>query len=195
MTLVPLENFPNYFAGFVFTILFFVILIVELSIFSKRRLASGFGHDKRSLLLILIGAGLSVFSIFFFSYSGTGKINTNFGYWGIFIMVSGFILRQWSIQILGNLFTPVISIQEGHRLIIKGPYKYVRHPSYSGLLVELLGASLAVSNWISFVLVFCFVLPPLIYRIKIEEKELIKKFGQDYIAYKERTKMLIPWVI
>ncbi len=110
-------------------------------------------------------------------------------------MVSGFILRQWSIQVLGKLFTPVISIQEGHQLIIKGPYKYVRHPSYSGLLTELLGTSLAVSNWICFILVFCFILPPLIYRIKVEEKELVKKFGRDYIAYKERTKMLIPWVI
>ena len=110
-------------------------------------------------------------------------------------MIAGFILRQWSIQVLGKLFTPVISIQKDHRLIIKGPYKYVRHPSYSGLLVELVGVSLAVSNWISFILIFCFVLPPLLYRIRVEEKELIKTFGQDYIVYMERVKMLIPWTI
>lgn len=192
MSLIPPENFPNYFIGIFFTILFFVVLIIELSIFSKQRLSSGFSHDKKSLLFILIGAGLSVFSIFFFPNLGVGNINPNFGYLGIFLIIFGFILRQWSIYVLGKLFTPVISIQADHKLIIKGPYKYVRHPSYSGLLIELLGASLAVTNWISFVLTFCFMLPPLIYRIKIEEKELIKKFGQDYINYKTKIKMLTP---
>lgn len=195
MTLVPLENFPNYYIGIVFTVLFFAILLVELSIFSKKRLAGGFSYDKKSLLFILTGAGLSIFSFFFFSYSGIGKLDINFAYPGIFLMLSGFILRQWSIQILGKLFTPVISIQESHKLIIRGPYKYVRHPSYSGLLMELLGVSLAISNGLSFILTFCFMLPPLLYRIKAEENELIKQFSRGYIDYKEKTKMLIPWVI
>lgn len=195
MILVPMENFSSYFISTIFTSLFFIILIVELRIFSKQRLAGGFSHDRRSLLFILIGTALSLFSFFFFSYSGIGKLSTNFAYPGIFLMISGFILRQWSIQILGKLFTPVISIQEGHKLIIKGPYKYVRHPSYSGLLMELLGISLATSNGVSFILTFCFMLPPLIYRIKVEENELIKQFGRDYIGYKEKTKMLIPWMI
>jgi len=133
-----------------------------------------------------------LFSLFLFPYLGIGKINPAFTYLGMLVLISGFMLRQWSIQILGRLFTPVISIQKDHRLIIKGPYTYVRHPSYSGLLMELLGASLAVFNWLSFVLIFCFMLPPLIYRIKAEENELIKQFGQDYIDYKKKTKMLIP---
>lgn len=195
MTLIPLENFPNYFINIFFTISFLFILIVELRVLDKRRLAVGFDRDKRSLLLILTGTIVSVFLILFFSYSGIGKIDTNLVYIGLFVMIAGFILRQRSIQILGKFFTPVISIQEGHKLIIKGPYKYVRHPSYSGLLVELLGASLAISNWISFILVFCLMLPPLIYRMKAEEKELIKQFGQDYISYKRKTKILIPWII
>ena len=195
MTLIPLENFTSHSISTVFTILFIVIFTVELTIFSKQRLAGGFNQDKKSLLLILVGITLSLFSFFFFSYSGIGKLSINFVYSGIFLMIAGFILRQWSIQVLGKLFTPVISIQKDHRLIIKGPYKYVRHPSYSGLLVELVGVSLAVSNWISFILIFCFVLPPLLYRIRVEEKELIKTFGQDYIVYMERVKMLIPWTI
>ena len=192
MVLEYLQNFPNYFVGILFTTLFFIILTVELRIFSKQRLAGGFSHDRRSLLFILMGVTLSLISLFLFPYLEIGKLNTSFTYLGIFVMISGFILRQWSIQILGRLFTPVIFIQEGHRLIIKGPYKYVRHPSYSGLLMELLGASLALFNWISFILIFCFMLPPLIYRIKTEEKELIKQFGQDYIDYKKKTKMLVP---
>ena len=192
MTLVYLENFPNYYIGILFTISFLIILTVELRIFSKQRLAGGFSHDRMSLLFILIGVALSLFSFFLFPYLGIGKLNTNFIYFGIFVMISGFILRQWSIQILGRLFTPVISVQKNHKLVIKGPYKYVRHPSYSGLLMELLGASLAVFNWLSFILTFCFMLPPLIYRIKAEEKELIKQFGQSYIDYKKKTKMLIP---
>ena len=192
MTQIYLEYFPNYFVGILFTILFFTILAVELRIFSKQRLTGGFSRDRKSLLLILIGVVLSLFSLFLFPYLGIGKINPAFTYLGMLVLISGFMLRQWSIQILGRLFTPVISIQKDHRLIIKGPYTYVRHPSYSGLLMELLGASLAVFNWLSFVLIFCFMLPPLIYRIKAEENELIKQFGQDYIDYKKKTKMLIP---
>lgn len=192
MALVYLENFPNYFVGVLFTTSLFVIITVELRIFSRPRLAGGFSHDRKSLLLILAGVGLSLFSLFIFPYLEIGKLNSNFSYLGIFVMISGFILRQWSIQTLGKLFTPIISIKEDHKLIIKGPYKYVRHPSYSGLLMELLGASLAVFNWISFTLIFCFMLPTLIYRIKVEEKELTKKFGQDYVDYKSKTKMLIP---
>lgn len=192
MSLVYLENFPNYFVGILFTTSLFIILTVELRIFSRQRLAEGFSRDRKSLLLILVGVTLSLFSLFIFPYLEIGRLNPNFTYLGIFVMLSGFILRQWSIQILGKLFTPVISIKAGHKLIIKGPYKYVRHPSYSGLLMELLGASLAISNWISFILTFCFMLPALIYRIKAEEKELLKQFGQDYIDYKRKTKMLIP---
>lgn len=192
MALIYLENFPNYFVGIIFTASVFIIMGVELRIFGRPRLAGGFSHDRKSLLLILVGVTLSLFSLFIFPYLEMGKLNTNFSYLGIFVMISGFILRQWSIKILGKLFTPVISINEDHKLIIKGPYKYVRHPSYSGLLMELLGASLAVFNWISFTLTFCFMLPALIYRIKAEEEELTKKFGQDYIDYKNKTKMLIP---
>lgn len=192
MALVYLENFPNYFVGILFTTSLFVIIAVELRIFSRPRLAEGFSHDRKSLLFILVGVALSLFSLFIFPYLEIGKLNPNFTYLGIFVMIFGFILRQWSIQILGKLFTPVISIKENHKLIIKGPYKYIRHPSYSGLLMELLGASLAVFNWISFILTFCFMLPTLIYRIGAEEKELTKKFGRDYIDYKDKTKMLIP---
>ena len=195
MTIIPSENFANSAIGTLFTVLLFTILVIELSILSKPRLSGGFGRDKKSFLYILLGLGLALFSIFIFPILGIGNINTNFSYFGIILMILGFTLRQWSIRILGKLFTPIISIQEGHKLIIRGPYKYVRHPSYTSLLVEYLGFALAVSNWISFVAVICFLFPAMLYRIKIEEKELVKRFGQDYISYRKRTKMLIPWII
>src|SRR3989338_193459 len=195
MTIIPSDNFASYTISTLFTVLFFMILIVELSILSKPRLSGGFGRDKRSFLYILLGLGLALFSILIFPYLGIGKINLNFSYFGIILIVSGFTLRQLSIRILGKLFTPIISIQEGHKLIIRGLYKYVRHPSYTGLLIEYLGFALAVSNWISFVAVICFLFPAILYRIEIEEKELVKRFGQDYISYRKRTKMLIPWII
>lgn len=176
-------------------LLFFIVFLVELKILNKQRLSPGFNRDKKSLLFILIGSGVSLVSIFLFPYLGLGKTDLNYNYLGIFIVIGGFVLRQWSIRILGQLFTPVISIQDNHELIIRGPYRYIRHPSYTGLLAEFIGASLVMSNWISFIIVIGFMLVPLLYRIKIEEKELINKFEQKYLNYKETTKALIPWII
>ncbi|PIN91450.1 hypothetical protein COU57_00385 [Candidatus Pacearchaeota archaeon CG10_big_fil_rev_8_21_14_0_10_32_14] len=106
----------------------------------------------------------------------------------------GFIVRQWSIKILGEFFTPSIKTQEHQKIIMKGPYKYIRHPSYTGLLLEVCGVSLCLSNWISFTFSFVFLFSALVYRINIEEKLLSKEFGEEYKNYTTKTKKLIPYI-
>ena len=76
-----------------------------------------------------------------------------------------------------------------------GPYKYVSHPSYTGILLIFIGVGLAYQSWgaiISIILLFTLAFG---YRIRIEEKALISELGEPYIEYKKRTKRLIPFLI
>ncbi len=116
-------------------------------------------------------------------------------YLGIALMFAGLILRQWAIAVLGRFFTLTVKVQIDHTLVENGPYRLIRHPSYTGLLLVMIGIVLALQtllgtiiNLVVFALVFG-------YRIYVEEKALKAKLGERYIAYSKRTKCLIPYVL
>ena len=113
---------------------------------------------------------------------------------GSFIIVCGFILRHWSIHVLGKYFRTTVEIEEEQPIIQSGPYRYIRHPSYSGIVLFFIGYGLLSQNWIS--LIICVVLPiaVLLYRICVEEKALVKVLGPQYKEYQSKTKKLIPGV-
>ncbi len=113
---------------------------------------------------------------------------------GIFIMISGVVFRRYAIAVLGKFFTATVQIHKDHQLIKTGPYHYIRHPSYLGLLILSLGNGIALANWIS--LLLCIVLPTIaiLNRIKVEERELSRYFGEQYQDYRKSTWRLIPYV-
>jgi protein-S-isoprenylcysteine O-methyltransferase Ste14 len=113
---------------------------------------------------------------------------------GIAIMVSGIVFRQYAISTLGKFFTSTIQIKKDHELIQTGPYRYIRHPSYLGILIMSLGLGIAMANWIS--LILCIVLPTigLMQRIQFEEKELEQHFGKQYQDYRKNTWRVIPHI-
>lgn len=110
----------------------------------------------------------------------------------VFFLGAG--IRWAAIRHLGDLFTVDVSIGAGHRLIDTGPYRYIRHPSYAGLLLEFLGLALSAENAVS---ILAMMGPPtlaLIGRIGVEESALRAALGEAYVAYERRTKRLIPGV-
>ena len=113
---------------------------------------------------------------------------------GVAIMISGIVFRQYSISILGKFFTATVQIKKDHELIKAGPYGYIRHPSYLGILIIALGLGIALANWIS--LILCIVLPltGVIQRIRVEEKELERHFGSKYHDYRENTWCILPYI-
>jgi protein-S-isoprenylcysteine O-methyltransferase Ste14 len=113
---------------------------------------------------------------------------------GVTIMISGIIFRRYAISVLGKFFTATVQIQKDHELIKAGPYRYIRHPSYLGILIIALGLGIALANWIS--LLLCIVLPVIgvIQRIKVEEKELEKHFGKQYLDYRKSTWRVVPYI-
>lgn len=87
-----------------------------------------------------------------------------------------------------------MAIFDNHRLIDKGIYGRIRHPSYCGSLLSFLGLGLFFSSWLTLAVIFLPILSAFLYRVKIEERALREKFGQAYIDYAARTARFIPGV-
>jgi protein-S-isoprenylcysteine O-methyltransferase Ste14 len=113
---------------------------------------------------------------------------------GAAIAVAGIGFRVWAIFTLGRFFKFVVVIQEDHQVVTRGPYRYLRHPSYTGGLVALLGIGVALGNWLSILAALVIPLAAILARIRVEENRLTAALGDDYRNYAARTRRLIPGV-
>ena len=113
---------------------------------------------------------------------------------GLVVVSIGFITRWVAILQLGKMFTVDVSISSAHQLKTDGLYSLVRHPSYLGLLLILLGIGLFTGNLAALIIVFVPSVLALIYRMKVEENALITEFGPEYKDYKNRVARIIPGV-
>ena len=116
-------------------------------------------------------------------------------YLGIFLTFLGIIVRQVSIAILGRFFSTTVQIAEDHQVVEKGPYRLVRHPSYTGVLITFIGLGLAVQSLGALLALSVLFSIAFGYRIWVEERSLLLGLGQDYANYMKRTKRLIPFLI
>ena len=112
---------------------------------------------------------------------------------GVVFYAAGGTLRLWPVYVLGNRFSGLVAIQPGHTLVTTGIYRYVRNPSYLGLLVTTLGWGLGFRALAGVVLTVLLI-PPLVARMRAEEALLRAQFGAEYDAYRARTWRLIPGV-
>lgn len=110
----------------------------------------------------------------------------------IAIMAAGLLLRWISIFTLGRFFTVDVAAHADHKLVDFGPYRLVRHPSYTGLLIAFLGLGVFFGSWLGIVILLVPITLALLYRIRVEEVALRGALGADYEAYCARTKRLIP---
>ena len=111
---------------------------------------------------------------------------------GLFVL--GLTLRWYSIIYLGRFFTANVAIHSGHEIIDTGPYKRIRHPSYTGALLAFLGLALSLANWVSLAVVLVPILLAFSRRISIEENALASALGSPYTNYMRRTKRLAPFI-
>jgi protein-S-isoprenylcysteine O-methyltransferase Ste14 len=111
---------------------------------------------------------------------------------GLTVMWLGLALRVWAVATLGRAFRTTVEVDPGQAVVSSGPYRRVRHPSYTGLLLIVAGVGIAVGNWLA--LAGCVALPlaAIVRRIHVEEAELTSVLGEPYRAYQGRTKRLVP---
>ena len=111
---------------------------------------------------------------------------------GFCLLVAGLALRWYAIGYLGKFFTVDIAIHAQQRVIDAGPYRFIRHPSYTGALLAFLGLGLSLGNWWSLAIFTLPVLGAFLLRIHVEERALLEAMGERYSSYQRRTKRLIP---
>lgn len=115
-------------------------------------------------------------------------------YSAYFLLAVGLIIRWVAIRSLGDAFTVKVTILDTHPLKVNGLYQWVRHPSYSGLLLYYFSLGLIMQNWISLLLLTLGPLIAVINRILIEEAVLIRHFREAYTNYQKRTWRLFPFI-
>jgi protein-S-isoprenylcysteine O-methyltransferase len=113
---------------------------------------------------------------------------------GSALVLVGVALRLWAARTLGRYFTRSVLVREGHRVITSGPYRFVRHPGYAGVLVVQVGLALTLGNWLSVGLMVIGVFLAHVPRITAEEAVLEANLGEPYRDYERTRKRLIPGV-
>jgi len=111
------------------------------------------------------------------------------------LLLGGLALRGAAILTLGRLFTVDVAIHSDHTIVQTGLYRFIRHPSYTGLLVVFLGLGVFFANWLSMLGLLIPITLAVINRVVKEEQALLNSLGSDYAVYCARTKRFIPWLL
>jgi len=108
------------------------------------------------------------------------------------IVAAGLAFACWARAILGANWSAVVVLKHGHELIRSGPYRYVRHPIYTGLLVALFGTALETGAWRG-IIGFALIAIAVAYKYRAEEAFMMQKFGEDYVRYRAEVPALFPF--
>ena len=176
-----------------------VYLISELLLTVTRRSRSRTGtkQDRSTLgviwmvIMVSIAAGVFVAMNWPPAALPNGRM---FALVGVFLFVAGLLLRWWAIITLGRFFTVDVTIEKDHELVERGPFRVVRHPSYTGVLLAFVGFALTLRNWAALLIILLPIFAAFIRRMNVEEDALSRALGSRYADYMRRTKRLVPFV-
>jgi protein-S-isoprenylcysteine O-methyltransferase Ste14 len=169
------------------------LLEAGLRVRERREGRGGRARDRATRVLIALSIGGAIGLAFFLRSVAPGvRIPTAGPALGVMVMWLGLALRVWAIAALGRAFRTTVEVDPGQAVVTTGPYRWIRHPSYSGLLLILAGLGLALGNWLSLVACCVVPLPAIVRRIHVEEAELERVLGDAYRGYQGTTARLVP---
>ncbi|GAB2441846.1 phosphatidylethanolamine N-methyltransferase family protein [Nocardia tengchongensis] len=113
---------------------------------------------------------------------------------GIALMWLGLAVRGWAITVLGKHFRTTVEVDVDQPVISHGPYRWVRHPSYTGVLLITVGFGLASGNYLGLLLTSVVPVYAFLRRIRLEERTLVETLGAPYENYRLTTRKLVPGV-
>jgi protein-S-isoprenylcysteine O-methyltransferase Ste14 len=114
---------------------------------------------------------------------------------GVSLILLGVALRWYAIRTLGTYFTRDVAVSASQQVVRRGPYRWIRHPAYSGTFLTMTGVGLAMTNWASLAVLLVCVLIGHVYRVRIEEQALMRSIGQPYVDYMRHTRRFIPGIV
>ena len=129
-----------------------------------------------------------------FGYEGIGLIADWAYYLGLLLSVLGNAVYFSGYHTLGQNFSLEVVIYQGHQLVERGPYRFIRHPMYTALILASVGMGLMAQSWIAVIVIAVVDAIAIWYRVRVEEKALIAEFGEQYLSYSKRVKRLIPFI-
>jgi protein-S-isoprenylcysteine O-methyltransferase Ste14 len=174
--------------------LIFEVLVVLLT---RTRRGEGKISDRGSMLVLWLSIMISITAATWISEARPRDFLTHASWIKpvcLSILTGGFLLRLTAILSLGRAFSVNVAIRSGQKVMKTGLYAWMRHPSYTGMLLMFFAIGLGTRNWIS--LAIMLLVPPaaLLYRIRVEEIALREHFGEEYVAYSRETKRLVPGI-
>lgn len=190
---------------FAFEISFMVFWIITCIIrypFAKRNKSNQIEKDKKDTqekwLLALAALGMILFPVLYFATPWLDFANyylpNALAFMGLLLLPPAGILFYKSHSDLGRNWSAGSEIRDKHTLVSSGIYKYIRHPMYTAIWLWVIGQALLLQNYIgglsgllSFGLLYFL-------RVQKEEQMMVSQFGNHYVAYKQKTKRLIPYL-
>ena len=113
---------------------------------------------------------------------------------GLVVLLLGLAFACWARVALGRNWSATVQLKQGHELVTAGPYRWVRHPIYTGMLSGVLGSALVIGEWRGLV-ALALIFVSFAYKLRHEESWMREQFGAAYVEYMRRTKALIPGVL
>jgi protein-S-isoprenylcysteine O-methyltransferase Ste14 len=180
-------------------LLFWGWFAAEITIALTRRTAKGEGRlrDRGSQLVLWIAITLAltacevIAGMRFARMAASPKWLTAAA---LILLVAGLAVRWTAILTLRKSFSVNVAIRPSQQICNTGLYRWIRHPSYLGLLLVFIAVGLHARNWISFGMVIALPGAALLYRIQVEERALREAFGEQYAAYAKNTSRLLPGI-
>ncbi len=114
---------------------------------------------------------------------------------GVLLIVLGSLLRRYCFRTLGEYFTGDVKARPDQPVITSGPYRLVRHPSYTAGMMMFIGIGLALGSWFSFALLTIATIATYSYRVAVEERVLLETIGEPYGKYMKERKRFIPYIV
>jgi protein-S-isoprenylcysteine O-methyltransferase Ste14 len=177
--------------------LVYLVSEVLLTVTRRSRSRTGTKQDRSTLGVIWLVISVSIAAGVYAARhwpAATLLGGQMFAFAGVFLFVAGLVLRWWAIITLGRFFTVDVTIEKDHELVERGPFRVVRHPSYTGVLLAFVGFALTLRNWAALLIVLLPIFVAFIRRMNVEEEALSRALGARYADYMKRTKRLVPFI-
>jgi len=177
--------------------LVFLISELLLAVTRRSRSKTGTKQDRSTLgmiwLVITVSVTVGIFVALNF-HTAALPHGQMFAIAAVVLFAAGLLLRWWAIITLGRFFTVDVTIEKDHELVERGPFRIVRHPSYTGVLLAFVGYALSLRNWVALLVILLPIGAAFIHRMNVEEDALSRALGPHYADYMKRTKRLVPFV-
>lgn len=172
-----------------------VIWIGEFIFFRNRGVGEGDPYEKKSFYAILAAMAGTILAALLLQEIGSDTLAGQFMRWtGLALFAMGVFLRFWGILHLKSQFTRHVTVREGDEIVSSGPYRKLRHPLYTALLLIGIGMGLFCTSLIAVILGGAAMIWTLMKRINYEEELLVEKFGPEYVEWMSRRARLIPFI-